>query len=76
MFQNCTSLKKLNLSNFDTVNVDKMNKCFYNCKALIDLDISKFFIKQDAETTSMFDECNKELKQYLFLPNKGIFFNL
>ena len=34
MFSGCSSLKELNLSNFNTNNVTKMDGMFYNCSSL------------------------------------------
>ena len=42
MFNNCKSLKSLNLSNFKTNNVTNMNNMFNNCKSLKSLNLSNF----------------------------------
>ena len=41
-FFDCYSLKKLNLSNFNTSKVTKMDFMFYECDTLTSLDISNF----------------------------------
>ena len=41
MFDNCTSLKELNLNNFNTINVTNMSSMFYGCSSLKEL-ISNF----------------------------------
>lgn len=42
MFENCTSLKEIDLSNFETENVYSMNDMFMNCSSLKTIDTSKF----------------------------------
>ncbi len=48
MFNECSSLTSLNLSNFNTNNVNNMNNMFYNCSSFTYLNLSKckiyFFI--------------------------------
>ncbi len=63
MFSNCSSLKELNLSSFNTNNVTDMACMFRRCSSLKKLNISNFNI--NAKTTliySMFDGCSEELK--------------
>ena len=42
MFRNCSSLKELNLSNFNTNNVNYMNGMFRGCSLLKELNLSIF----------------------------------
>ena len=42
MFSECTSLTSLDLSSFETQNVENMNQMFANCTSLKYLDISGF----------------------------------
>ena len=42
MFKGCTSLTSLDLSNFETYNVDNMEGMFSGCTSLKNLDISRF----------------------------------
>ena len=42
MFASCSSLKELNLSNFNTNNVTNMNSMFYYCSSLKELNLSNF----------------------------------
>ena len=39
LFYNCSSLVQLDLSNFNTDNVDNMDYMFYNCSSLRELNI-------------------------------------
>ena len=42
MFNNCSSLKELNLSSFDTNQVTNMSHMFRNCSSLKELNLSSF----------------------------------
>jgi surface protein len=42
MFDGCSGLTSLNLSNFDTANVIDMSSMFSNCSSLTSLDLSNF----------------------------------
>ena len=42
MFWNCSSLKELNLPNFNTNNVTNMSNIFYGCSSLNELNLSNF----------------------------------
>ena len=42
MFNGCSSLTSLNLSNFNTANVTDMSRMFYACHSLTTLDLSNF----------------------------------
>ena len=47
MFDNCSSLKPLDLSNFDTEKVTNMCEMFRDCTFLGHLDLTKFDTKDD-----------------------------
>ena len=40
MFNGCTSLKKIDISNFDTKNVKAMHEMFYNCTSLEEANLA------------------------------------
>ena len=42
IFYNCQLLSSLDLSNFNTQNVNNMEYMFYNCESLTSLDLSNF----------------------------------
>ena len=44
IFEECSSLKELNISNFNTNNVTDMSDMFKGCKLLTELNISNFNI--------------------------------
>lgn len=52
MFYSCTTLRKVNVSDFDTSNVTDMNSLFRGCKLLEALDLSKW---DTSKVTNMFD---------------------
>jgi len=58
MFNGCSSLTSLNLSNFKTENVKDMNGMFYGCKSLTSLDLSNFKTENVKDMSYMFNGCN------------------
>ena len=58
IFNECSSLKELNLSNFDTTNATNMNGIFSGCAYLNNLNISNFKIENFESSSNMFDKCN------------------
>ena len=57
MFSDCTSLKSLNLSNFDTSKVVDMKRMFNDCASLKSLDISSFDTSKVTAFDGMFSRC-------------------
>ena len=58
MFYGCSSLISLNLSNFDTSNVNDMSYMFYNCFSLISLDLPNFDSSNVNNIYRMFYNCS------------------
>jgi surface protein len=58
MFENCKSLKFLNLSSFKTSSINLMQNMFYGCSSLETLDISSFDTSSVTRISEMFYECN------------------
>ena len=54
MFKGCKKLKLIDLSNFDTSKVTKMNNMFYGCTSLRFLDISYFNMGETLNIKDMF----------------------
>ena len=54
MFSNCLSLTSLDLSGFNTNNVEKMSYMFQNCSKLISLNLSNFLIPKVTELDYIF----------------------
>ena len=57
MFNNCTSLSSLDVSNFNTSNVTDMNYMFSNCNSLSSLDVSNFDTSKVINMSGMFYSC-------------------
>ena len=58
MFYGCQNLTSLNLSNFNTEDVQDMREMFYGCKSLTSLDLSNFKTEKVQDMSVMFYECN------------------
>ena len=74
MFNNCSSLTSLNLSNFNTSNVTNMNNMFAYCYGLKSLDLSHFNTSNVTNIDSMFSWCYnlEELDIHNFNVNNNI----
>ena len=59
MFRGCSSLKSLDLSNFNTAKVGFMDNMFDGCISLTTLNISSFNTKEVIHMRSMFRNCKK-----------------
>ena len=57
MFSGCESLTKINLANFNTVNVTNMKYMFYDCKSLTNLNVSNFNTQNVTDMSWMFWNC-------------------
>ena len=55
MFGGCSSLKNLNLSNFNTNNVTNMYCMFFHCSSLTNLNLSNFNTNNVTNMECMFD---------------------
>ena len=62
MFYECSSLKELNLSNFNSNNVTIMSSMFEGCSSLKELNLSKFNTNNVTNMNCMFSRCSDELK--------------
>ena len=54
MFRECSSLKELNLNNFNTNNVTDMRYMFWGCSSLKELNISNFNTNNVTNMSYMF----------------------
>ena len=57
MFDNCTSLKSLDLSTFNTANVTDMSRMFFSCDSLVSLNVSGFNTSKVTKMDNMFNSC-------------------
>ena len=62
MFSNCPRLTKVDLSSFNTQNVDNMINMFYGCESLTKVDLSSFNTKKGTLVAKMFYKCDKLIK--------------
>jgi surface protein len=58
MFNDCSSLSELDLSNWNTINVSNMSYMFNDCSSLSELDLSNFDTSNVNDMSSMFYGCN------------------
>ena len=58
MFDGCSKLTSLDLTNFDTSNVTNMSYMFRNCSSLASLDLSNFDTSSVTNMGNMFRGCN------------------
>ena len=70
MFSDCTKLKFIDLSKFNTSSVKDMENMFLNCESLISLNLSNFDTSSVIIMQSMFGNCNQLI--YLDLSNFNI----
>lgn len=59
MFDGCSSLTSLDLSNFDTSSATSMRDMFEGCSSLTQLDLSKFNTQNVTNMEKMFTGCTK-----------------
>ena len=57
IFQNCSSLTTLNLSNFNATNVTDMSRMLQGCSSLTNLNLSSFNTSKVTNMNSMFSWC-------------------
>ena len=67
MFSGCSSLKFLDLSNFNTSSVTNMMRMFYGCSSLESINLYNFDTSKVISMYSMFEECSSI--KYLNLAN-------
>ena len=58
MFRECKNLTNLDLSNFNTQNVENMSGMFYNCSSLTNLNLSNFNTQNVEDMNVMFYNCS------------------
>ena len=63
MFNGCENLISLDLSSFNTTNVNDMGWMFSNCTSLISLDLSSIKTNNVNEICRIFDGCSSIKKE-------------
>ena len=83
MFEGCSNITEIYLSNFNSSLVNNTKNMFYGCSSLITLDISNFNLSRIGEVKEILSEfynleylnlINTSMKDYLFLDFIKIFF--
>ena len=59
MFNNCSKLTSLDVTNFNTAKVTDMSYMFSSCKSLTSLDVTKFDTRNVTNMEGMFSSCSK-----------------
>ena len=72
MFWGCSSLKELNLSNFNTNNVTYMTCMFDGCSSLKELNLSNFNTNNVTNMVCMFDGCSDQFQNKIRSEYKNI----
>ena len=72
MFYDCSSLINLDLSNFNTQNVNDMSFMFSFCNSLISLDLSNFNTQNVTDMDYMFDGCESLKKENIITKDDKI----
>ena len=58
LFYRCSSLTKINLSNFNTNNLSNINGLFSGCSSLININLSNFNTNNVTDMTCLFRRCS------------------
>ena len=72
MFYGCSSLKELNLSNFNINNVTDMASMFSRCSSLEELNLSNFNTNNVTNMNGMFSRCSDQFKNKIRSEYKNI----
>ena len=71
MFSGCSSLKSIDLSSFNTTNVNNMNSMFFYCSSLQSIDLSSFNTTNVKSMSWMFEGCSSLKKKNVKIGNYG-----
>ena len=69
MFYECSSLKNIDLSNFNTQNITNMSYMFGECNSLKNIDLSNFNTQNVTNMCYMFFECGCLIKRNIIAIN-------
>ena len=72
MLWGCSSLKELNLSNFNTNNVTYMEGMFSGCSSLKELNLSNFNTNNVTDMAGMFFGCSDQFHNKIRAEYKNI----
>ena len=71
MFYECSSLKSIDLSSFNTNNVKDMSDMFFKCSSLESIDLSSFNTNNVTNMSNMFGGCSSLKKEIIIIKNKN-----
>ena len=71
MFAGCKSLKSIDLSSFNTTNVNNMESMFCGCSSLKSLDLSSFDTTNANNMREMFYNCPSLKKENVKISKNG-----
>ena len=72
MFSGCSSLKYINIFNFNTESVIYMNNMFSECSSLNEINLSNFNTDNVINMNNMFSKCSEQLKNKIKNSYKNI----
>ena len=72
MFFNCSSLSKLNLSNFNAQNVEFMDLMFGQCSSLSNINLANFITQNATSMHRLFEGCSSLKKSNIITKDKKI----
>ena len=72
VFEGCGKLKKIDVSSFDTSNVESMVDMFNGCAELEELDISNFDMSKVDYLNRMFEKCPNLKKGGIKINKKSV----
>ena len=58
MFYNCYSLKSIDFSSFNAINIINMHSLFNDCKSLVSINLSSFNTSNTTDMSEMFSGCS------------------
>ena len=73
MFQLCSELEYIDLSNFNTENVTNMERMFYECSSLTNINLSNFNTKRVQFIDEIFFGCSSLKKENIIAKDENIF---
>ena len=71
MFRECSSIKSIDLSSFNTTNVNDMRSMFEECSSLKKLNLSSFDITNVKDMTNIFYGCSSLKKNSIKINNSS-----
>ena len=71
MFYKCSSLKNIDLSNFNTKNVTNMSYMFWGCSSLNSINLSNFNTNKATDMECMFSDYKNLKKENIIIKDKN-----